>query len=241
MNDKGRCHLQRAPENCHRNLRLYGHSDRGGVPRPDREIGLHHGNGTPSSPGPLRCVPSRCSNLFGECFIEILLLCDQFNSLHEISLPRCFGDPQVPSDVSDSDNTEAGPRPATDVTTKSAEAPGTCRSSKGHSARGLPREDPQGARDYDDMGPCTRHPPGIQNPRQRQREEKSGRQTKNCPRSASTLPVPKCTGDADRRFSPLPGGRQLHWAAIRSDERPASPYSVRYEFCRRDNSEHIRG
>jgi len=52
---------------------------------------------------------------------------------------------------------------------------------------------------------------------------------------------PSVTGDADRRFCPLPGVRELHWAAIRSDERPASPYLVRYEFCRRDNSEHIRG
>ena len=91
------------------------------------------------------------------------------------------------------------------------------------------------------VGRLHRHPPGIRNARQRQREEKSGRQTKNCPRSASTLPVPKCTGDADRRFSLLPGVRELHWAEIRSGERPASPYSVRYEFCRRDNSEHIRG
>ena len=44
---------------------------------------------------------------------------------------------------------------------------------------------------------------------------------------ASTLPLPKCTGDGDRRFSALPAGRELHRPAIRSIERPASVYSVR--------------
>jgi len=71
-------------------------------------------------------------------------------------------------------------------------------------------------------------------------EKRDRLQTRDCPQSASTLPLPKCTGDADRRFSPLPGGRELHQAAIRSAERPVSPYSVRYEFYRRGNSEHIR-
>ena len=50
-----------------------------------------------------------------------------------------------------------------------------------------------------------------------------------------------CTGDANRRFSPLPGAPELHQAVVRSAERLASPYSVQYESCRRDNSEHIRG
>ena len=70
------------------------------------------------------------------------------------------------------------------------------------------------------VGPCTAIHLEFRIREQRQREERSGRQTKDCPRSASTLPVPKCTGDADRRFSPLPGGRELHRAAIRSAEPP---------------------
>jgi DNA invertase Pin-like site-specific DNA recombinase len=106
---------------------------------------------------------------------------------------------------------------------------------------GLPVGDPRGARDHDDAGPVHRPPPGMQHPPQPQREGRSGRQSRDFLRSASTLPLPKCTGDGDLRFSPLPGACELHQAAIRPAERPASPYSVRYEFGRRDNSEHIRG
>ena len=77
-------------------------------------------------------------------------------------------------------------------------------------------------------------------PSQGQPERRSDRQTRDCLRSASTLPLTKCTGDADHRFYPVPSGRERHRAAIQSAERPASPSLVRYEFCRRDNSEHIR-
>ena len=79
----------------------------------------------PPQSDPLKYVPSRCSNLIEECFTEVLLLCDQCNSLHEMSLPKRAGDPQVLSDVSDSDGTEAGARQAIEVTTNSAEALGT--------------------------------------------------------------------------------------------------------------------
>src|SRR5690349_1381871 len=74
-------------------------------------------------PNPIRS--SRCSNLIEECFSEVLLLCDQYNSLHEMSLPRHAGDPQVPSDVSNSHGTEAGAWQAIEVTTNFGEALGT--------------------------------------------------------------------------------------------------------------------
>src|ERR1700688_2336037 len=79
----------------------------------------------PPRSDPLEYVPSRCSNLIEECFTEVLLLCGQCNSLHEMSLPKRAGDPQALSDVSDSDGTETGARQAIEVTTNSAEALGT--------------------------------------------------------------------------------------------------------------------
>ena len=105
---------------------------------------------------------------------------------------------------------------------------------------GLPGGGPRGAHGTTTLGPCT----GIylEFRSHRNVSEKGDRVARpETVRDASTLLLPKCTGDADRRFSPLPGGRELHQAAVRSAERPASPYSVRYEFCRHDNSEHIRG
>jgi hypothetical protein len=90
------------------------------------------------------------------------------------------------------------------------------------------------------LGPCT----GIHlesRTHHNVSEKGDGSPDQRLVRSASTLPVPKCTGDAYRRFSALLGGRELDEAAIRFPERPASPYSTRYEFCRRDNNEYIRG
>ena len=61
------------------------------------------------------------------------------------------------------------------------------------------------------------------------------------PRSAFTPPHAKCTGAADRRLSPSVRGARTTSGCIRPAERPASPYSVRYEFCHRDSKEHMRG
>jgi hypothetical protein len=113
---------------------------------------------------------------------------------------------------------------------------------------GLPMGDQLSGREHDDAGACTGvhlefSPTGVHlefSPTQRPREGRPGRQTRDGLRSASMLPLPKCTGDADHRFYPLPSGRERPRAAIQSAERPASPSLVRYEFCRRDNSEHIR-
>ncbi len=52
--------------------------------------------------------------------------------------------------------------------------------------------------------------------------------------AALTPRLTKCTGDEDRRFSALPGSRYCDRVGVRPTARPASPCSVRYEFCLRD-------
>jgi hypothetical protein len=75
---------------------------------PQEDSTLDYAGPLPPQSDPLEYVLSLCSNLIEECFIDVLLLCDQFNSLQEVSPPRRAGEPQVSSDVSDSHDTEAG-------------------------------------------------------------------------------------------------------------------------------------
>ena len=77
---------------------------------------------------------------------------------------------------------------------------------------GLPGGGPRGAHGTTTLGPCT----GIylEFRSHRNVSEKGDRVARpETVRDASTLLLPKCTGDADRRFSPLPGGRELHQAS----------------------------
>jgi len=65
-------------------------------------------------------LPSRCSTLFGECFSDVLLPCDQFNDRHSTS--QLTADPQVPTRASELLGTEAGATQAIEVTTNSSKA-----------------------------------------------------------------------------------------------------------------------